>query len=121
MKRLINLAMAAVLLSAMSACSSYNYYTAAINKTNLSAYRTFAWMPQPGRSDKNGATAVADAKIKDATTMALVGKGLRLSQSNPDLIVSYSSIVGTGTKTNYYSPGYYGGGYYGGGFGWGGG
>jgi len=101
----------------LSACTSYNYYTAAINKTNLSSYHTFAWMP-PG--NKKVTNEVVDAKIKDAATSALVTKGLALSQRNPDLIVNYSTVVGTGSRTNYYSP-YYGGFYpgWGPGFGWG--
>jgi hypothetical protein len=120
MKRSIYLALMVLILSGLSACTSYNYYTAAINKTNLSNYHTFAWMPQEKTKDNKMMGDVADAKIKDATTNALVAKGLRLSQRNPDLVVSYSTIVGRGTRTNYYSP-YYGGFYPGwGGYGWGG-
>jgi hypothetical protein len=123
MKRSIYLALVALMLSGLSACTSYNYYTAAINKTNMSGYRTFAWMP-PNSDDKKMTNGVADAKIKDATTAALVAKGLRLTQRNPDLVVTYTATVGRGTRTNYYSP-YYGGWGWGGfgwgaGFGWGG-
>lgn len=115
------------MVSGLSACNSYNYYTAAINKTNLSGYHTFAWMPPAGKNDKQ-TNNLADAKIKDAATGALVMKGLKLSQQNPDLIVSYTTTVGRGARTNYYTPGYYGGwGYPGwglgfgyGGWGWGG-
>src|ERR1700712_1203425 len=124
MKRLIYLALTVLMISGLSACNSYNYYTAAINKTNLSSYHTFAWMPPAGKNDKQPANNEADAKIKDATTSALTMKGLKLSQRNPDLIVSYTTTVGRGARTNYYSPNYYGGwGYpgWGGGWGWGGG
>ena len=41
MKKNIYLALAVAVISALSACSSYNYYTAAANKTNLSKYHTF--------------------------------------------------------------------------------
>ncbi len=129
MKKSIYLAFAGFLLAGLSACTSYNYYQAAINKTNLSNYHTFAWMPA-AKGDKRATDNTADAKIKDAATTNLVTKGLRISQRNPDLVVNYTSIVGRGTRTNYYSP-YYGGygwggpGFYGGfgwgGFGWGGG
>ncbi len=118
MKRSIYLALVALIISGLSACTSYNYYTAAINKTNLSNYHTFAWMP-PSKTTKGTVSMEADAKIKDAATSALTTKGLRLSQRNPDLVVSYTTIVGRGARTNYYTPGYYGG--WGGGFGWGGG
>ncbi len=71
-------------------------------------------------NDKANTNIVADAKIKDAATTALVNKGLTLSQRNPDLVVSYSSVVGTATRTYYYPM--YGGFYprYGYGFGYGG-
>ena len=117
MKRLIYLALMVLILSGLSACTSYDYYTAAINKTNLSSYHTFAWMP-PG--NKKVTNEMVDAKIKDAATSALVAKGFTLSQHNPDLIVNYTTVVGTGSRTNYYSP-YYDGFYpgWGPGFGWG--
>ncbi|HVW94583.1 MAG TPA: DUF4136 domain-containing protein [Mucilaginibacter sp.] len=112
MKRSIYLALTALMISGLSACTSYNYYTAAINKTNLSAYRTFAWMPPPsGKQQRAMLNNEADAKIKDAATSALVMKGLKLDQREPDLIVSYTTTVGRGARTNYYTPGY---GYYGG-------
>ncbi len=66
-------------------------------------------------------SAVADSKIKDATTGALQMKGLKLSQGSPDLIITYASMVGRGTRTNYY-PIYYNPGFYPGfglGYGWG--
>ena len=115
------MALTVLMISGLSACTSYDYYTAAINKTNLSNYHTFAWMPPENSGDKKIGGSEADAKIKDAATNALVAKGLRLSQRNPDLVVSYTNKVGRGARTNYYSPNYYGGwgGYYGGWGGWG--
>lgn len=122
MKKTIYLALTALLLSGLSACTSYDYYTAAINKTNLSNYHTFAWMPSENGDSKMN-NDLADAKIKDAATNALVSKGLQLNRRNPDLVVTYSRTVGTGARTNYYSPNYYGGFYpgwgYGYGWGWG--
>ena len=116
MKKSIYLPLIVLILSGLSACTSYNYYTAAINKSNLSRYHTFAWMP-PG--DKRVKNETADAKIKDAATSALVTKGFTLSQHNPDLVVNYTTVVGTGSRTTYYSPydGFYPG--WGLGFGWG--
>ncbi|WP_295675084.1 DUF4136 domain-containing protein [uncultured Mucilaginibacter sp.] len=120
MKRsLIYLGLAVILLSGFSACTSYDYYTAAINKTHMGGYRTFAWMP-PSKGEGNNVNQAADVKIKDAATGALLAKGLQLGQNHPDLVVTYSRIVGRGARTNYYTP-YYGGFYPGWGFGWGGG
>jgi hypothetical protein len=101
----------------LSACTTYNYYTAAINKSNLTAYHTFAWMPQANNGGKPYNSDMADVKIKDGVTQSLVSKGLQINQKNPDLIVNYTLKVGQGSRTNYYSP-YYGG-YPGWGWGWG--
>ena len=117
MKKWVFFALAALMLSACS--TRYNYYVAALNRTNLSGYRTFAWMP-PGGGAPSANNMAADAKIKDATTQALTQKGLNLQQRDPDLLISYSSVVGRGSRTNYY-PMYAGGGWGGfGGLGWGG-
>jgi len=119
MKRSIYLGLIVLFVCGLSACDSYNYYQAALNKTNMSGYHTFAWMPGP----KNNASQQADAAIKTSTTTALQSKGLALQQQKPDLLVSYTVTVGRGTRTNYYYgyPGWYGGPYWGwgGGFGWG--
>jgi hypothetical protein len=132
MRRSILAAIGILFLAGLSSCgSSYDYYVAGLNRTNLSNYRTFAWMPPARNADQAGNNLAADAKIKDAATTALKEKGLALSQRDPDLIVSYSSIVGTGSRTYYYPTygglGYYGGFYPGfgmsfgyGGWGWGG-
>jgi hypothetical protein len=126
MKRTINMGLVMLLVSALSACSSYNYYTAARNKTDLSAYRTFTWLAPDMQTDKAGAMVkkeIGDEAVKNATIAALQAKGLKLvdNNSNPDLIVSYSTLTGRGVKNEFY-PAYYGGLYSGwgwGGYGWG--
>ena len=118
MKTSVYLLLGFLLISGLSACSSYNYYTAGLNKTNMSTYRSFAWMAPQGKSST---PAVADLKIKDAAVASLSGKGLKVQTNNPDLLVTYTATVGRGSKTVYY-PTYYGSGFYPGiGFGWGGG
>ncbi len=114
------------LIAGLSACSSYNYYTAGLNKTNMSGYRSFALMEPEGQAaNKPTATqATAEQKIKDATVASLKNKGLKLQKENPDLLVAYTAKVGVGSRTVYYYgyPGwgwgypYYG---YGWGYGWG--
>jgi hypothetical protein len=116
MRRSIFAVLALSFIASLSACTSYDYYVAGLNRTNLSKYRTFAWMPAGRNNDKANTNMAADAKIKDAATSSLVNKGLTLSQRDPDLIVSYSSVVGTGTRTYYYPN--YGGFYPGYGFGY---
>ncbi|MEO3403139.1 DUF4136 domain-containing protein [Mucilaginibacter sp. CAU 1740] len=122
MKKSINTGLAFLLLATLSACSSYNYYTAARNKTDLSSYRTFAWLPPATMTNKAGAVVkkeVADERVKDATIAALESKGLKFQEGDADLLVSYSTVTGRGMKTEFY-PSYYGGwGYPGIGFGYG--
>lgn len=122
MKKFINTGLALLLLATLSACSSYNYYTAARNKTDLSSYRTFAWLPPATMTNKAGAVVkkeVADEKVKDATIAALETKGLKFQDGDADLLVSYSTVTGRGMRTEFY-PSYYGGwGYPGIGFGYG--
>ena len=108
-------------IGGLSSCSSYNYYTAGLNKTNMSQYRSFAWLPPQGKATNQ--VGAADLKIKDAAVISLSSKGLKLQTNNPDLLVTYTATVGQGSKT-IYTPTYYGygGGFYPGfGFGWGGG
>ncbi|MFI5158879.1 MAG: DUF4136 domain-containing protein, partial [Sphingobacteriales bacterium] len=116
MKRSIYLGLIVLIVASLSACNSYNYYTAGLNRTNMSRYHTFAWMPM-GNSKAPGNVVAADAKIKGAATSALESKGLSVSQKEPDLLISYTTTVGRGTRTNYYTN--YGWGGWGG-FGWGG-
>lgn len=123
MKNLKIFAVAGILISVLSACSTrYDYYQAARNRTNLSGYHTFAWMQPPG--NERAAANAADAVIKDAATAALTQKGLSLQQEAPDVLVAYSRVVGRGSRTNYYpmynSSFYPGWGLGYGGFGWGG-
>jgi hypothetical protein len=145
MKRLIYIFLAVLTLAGLSACRSYNFYTAAINKTDLSAYHTFAWVPGPGvnikmgndantdqdndeykKSDQEEANEAADAEMRDVARDELMSKGLREDLDNPDLVVTYIANIGTGVRTNYYYGGgwgpYWGHGWgYGWGYGWRGG
>ncbi|GGH15903.1 DUF4136 domain-containing protein [Mucilaginibacter phyllosphaerae] len=120
MKKYIHLMLAVACMSALSACSSYNYYTAAQNKTNLSAYRTFALAgPTTSRNKQwRPLDEIGNGKIQKATEQALTSKGLVMAQQNPDLLVHYATVTGRGSKMEFYTP-YYGGFY--GGWGWGGG
>jgi hypothetical protein len=137
MKRYIHLMLAVAFVSALSACSSYNYYTAAANKTNLTAYRTFAFAAPEKNPNKQWRPLdeIGSGKLQQAAKQALTTKGLTLQDQSPDLLVRYATVTGRGTKTEFYGPygGFYSGWGYGGwgwgrgwyrpywGFGWGGG
>lgn len=124
MRKYIYLMLTVGFVTALSACSSYNYYTAAANKTNLSNYKTFGWAPIKEKKNKQWRPLdeIGNGKLQQATKDGLLQKGLTIDQQNPDLLVSYATVTGKGVKTEFYSP-YYGG-FYGGwgyrGWGWGG-
>lgn len=121
MKTSTYLVLGFLIIGGLSACRSYNYYTAGLNKTNMSQYRSFAWISPEGQNNDNKptASAIADLKIKDAAVASLTNKGLRVQKNDPDLLVTYTSKVGLGSKTVYY-PTYYSSGFYPGfGMGWG--
>src|ERR1700743_813066 len=121
MKRSIYLALIVLTVAGLSACNSYNYYTAGLNRTNMSGYHSFAWMPMPKARGNAKNNDEADAKIKDAATASLQAKGLTPQTHRPDLVVVYTTTVGRGTRTDYYTsyPGFYGGWGWGAGWGWG--
>src|SRR5476651_52950 len=121
MRKLIYLGLFLLVLSVLSSCETrYDYYVAGLNKTNMSGYHSFAWMPVNGATAKGG-SQVADATIKDAATQTLASKGLQLQQRNPDLLVSYSTMTSQGTRTYFYPDYGYDAFYPGFGYGWGGG
>ena len=79
MKKLMYPLLVLFIISGLSACTSYNYYTAGLNKTNMSGYHSFAWMPMTNHGNKAPkSNDEADARIKDAATTALEAKGLTL-------------------------------------------
>src|ERR1700754_4115084 len=80
MKKLIYILPMALMVSVISACTSYNYFVAGLNRTNLSNYHTFAWMPMGKDAGNEQNNMMADAKIKDAATASLQNKGLVLQQ-----------------------------------------
>ena len=124
MKTLLSFMSVTLLLAGLSSCRSYDYYTAGLNKTNMSRYRSFAWLP-PQSNKNSDLSATADLKVKNAAITSLSSKGLQMKANNPDLLVTYTATVGDGSKT-VYSPTYYGTGFgprfgygFGFGFGWG--
>ncbi|RYZ99129.1 MAG: DUF4136 domain-containing protein, partial [Sphingobacteriaceae bacterium] len=101
MKKVINIGLLLFIVTSLTACSNYKYYTAAKNKTNLSAYRTFGWVEtqKPTNNPKKiYANDIAEENIKDAATGALKAKGLTES-TEPDLLVNYTTMTGRGYKT----------------------
>ena len=92
--------------SVLSACSSYNFYSVN-NRADLSAYKTFAWIPG-GDSKTNNFynNDIATDKIIQAANLELESRGLKLNNNRPDLLIRYSAVVKNETR-NYNQPVYY--------------
>ncbi|RZL12755.1 MAG: DUF4136 domain-containing protein [Pedobacter sp.] len=90
----------------LSACSSYKYSSVS-NKEVAGNYKTFAWLPEVNSKAENVyANDIATEKIVEATSNALVERGLMLNNKKPDLLIKY--IAGVDTKTKQYNePVYY--------------
>ncbi|MDX1391667.1 MAG: DUF4136 domain-containing protein [Rheinheimera sp.] len=64
--------------------------------TNFSAYKSFAFMPEPA-TDKAGYTTLVTQHFKDAITAEMTALGYRYQQNNADLLVNFNSNVETRT------------------------
>jgi hypothetical protein len=117
MKNIFKIGLLLFMVTAFAACStSYHYYTAG-DDINLKKYKTFAVLPKPEGRKPNAAatdekslgaklnylnnnryynTPEAEQKIKSTTIAAMQSKGLVLQDTNPDLLVRYSTIVDRG-------------------------
>lgn len=110
-----------VAIALLSGCSSGMQVSHDWNPAvNFSGFSTFGWMPETeARSQTQQLVA---ARIKASIEQVLTEKGLRLTESNPDLLVAWDAATeGKQSMSTYGSS--YGGGYgrYGRRGGWGGG
>lgn len=123
MKKSIIYSLTILMVGLLASCSRYTYYSVGNNSTNLSRYRTFAWLP-PIKQTRNVAynNDIADQRIHESATAQLENKGLRLKGKKPDLLVRYMIMVDEKERVidqpvyNYVGGGYYPrfGGFYGG-------
>lgn len=90
----------------LSACSTYSYH-AVSNKPVIQNYQTFAWLPEgKSKASKVYDNDIATDRIVEATSKALVQKGLQLDNKSPDLLIKYTADVKTSTR-EYNEPVYY--------------
>jgi hypothetical protein len=112
-------AIAALLMLALSGCAS-NTSVRAISdpEADLTSYRTFAYFEQLG-TDQAQYASIVSQRLKVATTRELLARGLRLVESEPDLLVNFSGhlqekvrVTQTATRDPFARPSGFGG-YYG--------
>lgn len=85
------------LTAMLSACSSYNYY--AVSNKPLSGYGSYAWIPEgKSKASKIYDNDVATDRIVEATAKELEGRGLKLDNHKPDILVRYTAVVNTEVK-----------------------
>ena len=112
-----------LLLGLLAGCAS----SVAVNtdfdrSANFTRYTTFNWyqsVPAARRDSVYKYDTFLDKYIKEAVEANLTSKGLRLTTTNPDLLVAYDVKVVTRqeVRPDYgYYPGWYGPGWYG--YGW---
>ncbi|MBV7316612.1 DUF4136 domain-containing protein [Shewanella sp. NIFS-20-20] len=113
----------AVMVLALSACSSVQTSWDYNPEVNFSGFTTYAWVTQSGDESQYHLDGLMDERVRSAINNDLAAKGLtQTSQPEAQLLVNYLTKVDTkvdvDTFTNYYgyNP-YYS--YYGPGWGWG--
>ncbi|QDF67836.1 DUF4136 domain-containing protein [Shewanella sp. SNU WT4] len=113
----------AVMVLALSACSSVKTSWDYNPDVNFSQFKTYAWVTSPGDDSQYHLDGLMDERVRTAINNELAAKGLTSTpQANAQLLVNYLTKVDTkvdvDTFTNYYgyNP-YYS--YYGPNWGWG--
>jgi hypothetical protein len=107
----------ALALGAAAACSSVEVHYDYDVEADFSAFRTYAWIPQPA-STGGGAEAarqrntLLDKRVRAAVDAQMATKGFRLDEANPDVLVVYHT--GLADKVEVTDWGYtYAGSYWG--------
>lgn len=105
MKRLMFLFVSAAML--LGACSPYNYSAYQSRNSNLTKYRTYAWVPsEEAKVNKVFDNSIAEENIVDAASQELNERGFSLDNREPDLLIKYTALVNDKTR-NYSNPVYY--------------
>jgi hypothetical protein len=67
---------------------------------NFSAYKTYAWIPQPDVTYKDNrySNQIIENNIKYYTGNALTSIGFKLDTSKPDLLLSYALEIEKGER-----------------------
>lgn len=105
----------AVLGSALlvGACSGISVSTDYDPSVDFTSFTTYTWLDTEGDNIDN----ITDSRVRNSVNAALAARGLRETDSNPDMAVGYQGTTAERKSYNTVNTGW-GGGY--GGYGWGG-
>ena len=85
---------------ALSACSSYNFYSVSKDRLDLSQYQTYAWVRgNESKLQDYYDNDIAEDKIIEAASIALNSKGFHLDSKKPDLLIRYTAVVDEKSRT----------------------
>lgn len=122
----VQLILAVISLSALSACSSMKSSSDYDPAINFSEIKTFAWVEQKSQENSYHLNGLMDKRVRAAVDNQLAQKGLKLTNAETaDVLVNYLTKVDKKINvdtfnTNYgYNPYGYGYNPYGYGYGWG--
>ncbi len=103
---------AGLLASACSSTSGIKTRAQTAPTANLSAYKTYGFVAEPG-TNRSGYSTPVTGYFKNAITREMNARGYRLVESNPDLLVNFNTnareqVDVRSTPTTSYGMGYYG-------------
>ena len=92
--------LALIAITLLAGCSSVSVTTDFNPGTDFTGYSTYAWMPNPARAtDPRVNNDLMDQRFRAAIETALESKGMRHSETNPDVRVGY--IVALDDRVEY--------------------
>ena len=84
----------------LSACSSYDFYSVNSSKADISKYRSYAWIRgNESKLEDYYDSDIAEDKIIESANAALESKGLKLDNRRPELLIRYTAVVDSRSKT----------------------
>jgi hypothetical protein len=82
-------------------CASVNTYSDIDRSIDFSGYRTFAWLPTPMDTFKNGMydNQIIENNVKNHVNKEMFSRGYRTDVDSPDLILEYNILVEKALRT----------------------
>lgn len=82
-------------------CATVNTYSDIDHSIDFSGYRSFAWLPTPMDTFKNGMydNQIIENNVKNHVNREMFARGYRTDVDSPDLILEYEIIVEKAVRT----------------------
>jgi len=68
------------------------------DSVDFSKYKTFAWVDNSGKKDRDKSNDLMERKFEDAVTKALDKQGWRIDNRRPDVLINYDVLVERTTR-----------------------